>query len=410
MDATAGKEVATLPGEKGCALPADLAACHALIAQLLEQQREKDRLIDGMQHQLKQLLHRLYGRSSEKVDPNQLALFAEMLQQLQSSETQPAPTPVVPTPAPTGKPSSNGHGRRRLPADLPRERKVIDLPDNEKPCPLCGEMRETIGEEVSEKLDYVPAQLRVLQTVRPKYACKPCDAAGHGAQIALAELPASPIEKGLAAPGLLAAVIVGKYSDHLPLNRLERIFARHDIDLSRLLYDVESQAHEQFAAQEHNESALSLAAIRQDLRQTLSVPRLAQFKAWLESQQASRGGPVLPKSPMGQAITYALNQWEALCVYCTDGELDIDNNVSERTLRRIAVGRGNWMFCGSDNGGNTAAILFSFIATCERHRVNPFEYLRDVLTRLASTPISQLADLLPGRWKPASAISPTVPA
>ena len=75
------------------------------------------------------------------------------------------------------------------------------------------------------------------------------------------------------------------------------------------------------------------------------------------------------------------------------------NNVSERALRRIAVGRNNWMFCGSDNGGNTAAVLFSFIATCQRHQVNPFDYLRDVLTRIAAHPMRQLAQLLPERWQ-----------
>ena len=101
---------------------------------------------------------------------------------------------------------------------------------------------------------------------------------------------------------------------------------------------------------------------------------------------------------MGQAIQYALNQWDALCVYTTDGELSIDNNASENALRRIAVGRGNWLFCGSDNGGATAAILFSFIATCERHGVNPFDYLRDVLTRIAEQPVSKLAELLPHNW------------
>ncbi len=86
-----------------------------------------------------------------------------------------------------------------------------------------------------------------------------------------------------------------------------------------------------------------------------------------------------PKSPMGQAITYALNQWDALCVYTTNGILAIDNNVSENALRRVALGRKNWNFLGSDNGGATAAILFSLIATCQPYKVNAFEYLRDVL-------------------------------
>ena len=98
-------------------------------------------------------------------------------------------------------------------------------------------------------------------------------------------------------------------------------------------------------------------------------------------------------------IAYALNQWDALSVYTTDGRLAIDNNAAENALRRVAVGRKNWLFCGSDNGGNTAAILFSLIATCQRHGVNPFDYLTDVLTRIAATPVSRLVQLLPDRWK-----------
>jgi len=110
---------------------------------------------------------------------------------------------------------------------------------------------------------------------------------------------------------------------------------------------------------------------------------------------------------MGEAITYALNQWEALCVYTTDGDLAIDNNASENALRRVALGRKNWLFCGSDNGGHTAAVLFSLIATCQRHQVDPFAYLREVLTRLAATPVDQLDPLLPDRW---AAADPPTPA
>ena len=138
---------------------------------------------------------------------------------------------------------------------------------------------------------------------------------------------------------------------------------------------------------------------RYRLRQELAVPRLERFRTWLESQQAQHGGPVLPKSPMGQAILYAMNQWDALCVYTTDGDLSIDNNAAENALRRVAIGRKNWLFCGSDHGGNTAAVLFSLIATCQRHRVDPFAYLRDVLTRIAATPVSQLDPFLPDRWR-----------
>lgn len=174
----------------------------------------------------------------------------------------------------------------------------------------------------------------------------------------------------------------------------------------RLLYDVETEARELFDAQQQPADASaatpperSLADIRLELRRARSVPRLAEFKTWLEGLRAAcgGGGPVLPKSPMGEAITYALNQWDALCVYTTDGDLAIDNNAAENALRRIAVGRKNRLFAGSDNGGRAAAILFSFIAACPRHHVEPFAYLRDVLTRIAATPVSQLPDLLPGR-------------
>ena len=78
-----------------------------------------------------------------------------------------------------------------------------------------------------------------------------------------------------------------------------------------------------------------------------------------------------------------------------------DNNASENALRRVAIGRKNWLFCGSDNGGHTAATLFSLIATCQRHKVEPFAYLRDVLTRIATTPVSQLDQLMPDRWQAA---------
>ena len=174
----------------------------------------------------------------------------------------------------------------------------------------------------------------------------------------------------------------------------------------RLLYDVEDAAKEQFHQQSRRAAeptpspgsaapSRSLAMIRHALRQERAVPRLQQFRAWLQSQQAQHGGPVLPKSPLGEAITYAFNQWDALTIYTGDGDLAIDNNASENALRRVALGRRNWLFCGSDNGGHTAAVLFSFLATCQRHKAEPFTYLRDVLTRISSHPMSRLAELLP---------------
>ncbi len=129
------------------------------------------------------------------------------------------------------------HGRSKLPESLPRIPIEYDLTPQEKLCPCCGQLRCRIGQEISEQLEYVPASFKVLQHIRPKYACKPC---GQGcakcdgkAQIELADKPTQPIEKGLPGPGLLAHVITGKLGDHLPLYRLERIFARHDVHIAR---------------------------------------------------------------------------------------------------------------------------------------------------------------------------------
>jgi transposase len=88
---------------------------------------------------------------------------------------------------------------------------------------------------------------------------------------------------------------------------------------------------------------------------------------------------VLPKSPSGAAVRYGLNQWEALTRFLEDGDLEIDNGASERANRDIALGRGNWTFFGSDNGGRTAAVLRSFIASCKRSGVEPFAWFRNVL-------------------------------
>jgi transposase len=506
-----------------------VAACHAMIVQLLHEHQRKDRTIERLEYRLQEVLRRLYGRSSEKIDPKQLTLFTELLAQLKGEG--PAEPESVETPTPKPSTPSKGHGRRKLPADLPRQRVVHDLPEVEKACPCCGQMRQVIGEEVSEQLDYEPAKVTVIEHVRLKYACRSCEAKAESPQITTAEKPLMPIEKGLAAPGLLAYVIVSKWGDHLPLYRLERILERHGIEIARStmcdwaaqsaaalkpLYDLMTEcilrskvlhtddtpvdvldrrlsqartgrfwvylgddghpydvftytptrsrdgpriflagwgqgdprflqadafggydgiyagevggriievacwahARRKFRDAQQSDGAASAQALasirllydvedqakdltaaeRARLRQASALPRLVQFKAWLESQQAERGGPVLPKSPMGEAIQYALNQWAALTVYVTDGDLAIDNNASERALRRIAIGRKNWMFCGSDNGGATAAVLFSLIATCQRHRVDPFAYLRDVLTRIAAHPMNHLADLLPDQW------------
>jgi len=99
------------------------------------------------------------------------------------------------------------------------------------------------------------------------------------------------------------------------------------------------------------------------------------------------------------SFAYTLANWQALTRYCDDGNLAIDNNGAERSLRGVAVGRKNWMFYGSDHGGRTAAALTSLIATCKRLHIDPFAYLRDIFDRISSHPKSRLAELLPDQWK-----------
>lgn len=504
----------------------------------LEQLKECERTIDDLQQQLQSLLRRYFGRSSEKMDSRQMLLFEDLIDKAipevaPEDQAEREPRPSTPR---------KGHGRRQLPKDLPRRKKYHDLSEDEKPCPCCGKMRHIIGKEVHEQLDYVPAKVEVIEHIRLKYGCPRCEADGSpdGPQIVVADKPLQPIEKGLAAPGLLSYIIVSKYGDHLPLHRLERMLRRHRIEIARssmcdwaaqcaqllkplyermvadvlasdvihtddtpvkvqdrnrtqtrtgrfwiylgdddhpatvftytpsrsrdgpmeflrhwgkdrpvylqadafsgydgiyagqaggqvtevacwaharrkfydarnsdpkasaealayirLLYNIEKKAKR--IAQDEG---VPLADARQRLRQEHALSRLDEFHRWLQAQQADHGGPIMPKSPMGQAIQYALNQWDALCVYTTDGRLAIDNNASENGLRRVAIGRKNWLFVGSDNGGHTAATLFSLIATCQRHGVEPLAYLGDVLTRLPATPRSQLPELLPYRWPP----------
>jgi hypothetical protein len=131
------------------------------------------------------------------------------------------------------------------------------------------------------------------------------------------------------------------------------------------------------------------------LRQKKSKPILDDIQNYLERERPQ----VLPKSPGGEAIAYTLSNWKALIRYCEDGDLEIDNTGAERSLRSVAVGRKNWMFYGSDNGGRTAAVLSSLIATCKRLDIDPFSYLRDIFARLGAHPQSRLAELLPDQWQ-----------
>lgn len=174
----------------------------------------------------------------------------------------------------------------------------------------------------------------------------------------------------------------------------------------RKLYDVEDEAKAEIARL--GLVGAEAAAVFLRLRQEESVPLLTSFCQWLQAQKAQ----VLPKSPIAAAMNYVLNQWQALNRYTTDGDLHIDNNISERTLKLIGIGRNNWLFVGSDQGGKTAAVLFSFTATCKHLDIDTFAYLRDVLTRLPTQPADRLAELLPHRWQAARLLAhpPPIPA
>jgi transposase len=500
-------------------LPGDPATLKRMVASLLEDREAGERRIRQLQHLLEQLLRARYGPRRERVNENQLFLFAAEILKTDKNESVPKDEPVP------KRPKRKGHGRQRLPKSLKRQRVVFDLAEHEKQCPHCRGELKRIGEEVSERLEYVPASMIVIEEACQKYVC------ASGCTIVTAEKPMAPIEKGLPGPGLLAQVVVSKYGDHLPLHRQEGIFRRQGVSLSRktmcdwmrrgadllwpiydrmkagvlgskvmqtddtpvnvldrslprtrigriwtyvgdcdhpyTIYDytptrsrdgpdvfmtefhgylqadaysgydelyrdrsrkiteVACWAHvrrKHFEAQSSDlmRSTVMLAYIRllydiereardmnldgearKALRQARAVPILKDIKSYLEREQRA----VLPKSPEGMAISYTLSNWDALARYCEDGDLEIDNNGAERSLRPIAVGRKNWTFFGSDNGGRTAAILTSITTTCKRLDLDPFEYLRDIFQRISTHPQNNHDDLLPERWKAIRAAS-----
>jgi transposase len=181
----------------------------------------------------------------------------------------------------------------------------------------------------------------------------------------------------------------------------DRLRAETALAFVRELYARERELCETFAAEAWRERSRAerLAEIVAR-RQAESRTILAEFAAWIEQETPK----LLPKQPLRQALEYARTNWTALVRYCDDGRLDVDNLEAERAIRGIAIGRRNWLFCGSDRGGRAAAVHFSLIADCARHDLDPFAYLRDLFTRLPELrakpdPVA-LRSLLPDRWKP----------
>jgi transposase len=507
------------------ALPSDLATCQRLLLAAFQKTTELSRVLDetAASYEELQAMHQaaleelsalkrwIYSRRTEKLveGAGQQHLF-----DLASSGTTARPlepTPELPPPAATRR-----RRRRELDLDkLPHYRHNHDLSEADKQCSSCGRAKDCIGQDESKVLEYVPAKLEVHVYVRPKYACRHCKDG-----VMSPPPPVRPIARGIAGPGLIAQIIVGKFGDHLPLYRQEDFFTRHGLhiarstlcdwvraaaELLRPLYERQKElvlkspvlwtddtpvtllSSEQegsrqgrfwtYIAEQHpysvydftesrsrdgpasflqkfqgylhadayggydhiylgsNEAIIEVAcwahARRKFFDAKNSSPRDAhQILEWvrqlydIEQQsrelsvdarrevRAHKAEPVLnrigerlaelekralPKSVLSKAVSYARNQWRALCRYTEDGRLSIDNNVSERTLRHQAIGRKNWLFLGSEPAGPRAAVLFTILAGAKRHRIEPWSYLRELLLRLHDDD-SRLDEMLPDQW------------
>ena len=153
----------------------------------------------------------------------------------------------------------------------------------------------------------------------------------------------------------------------------------------QLLYAIERRAKDESLS---NEEIVSL-------RKQEALPVLNDLQKWMKQTYTH----VLPKSPMGKAITYSLERWEQLLTYTTDGKLNIDNNPVENAIRPVAIGRKNYLFAGSHEAAQRSAMLYSLLGTCKLHGINPTQWMKDVLTRIATHPVNQLSILLPHNWK-----------
>jgi transposase len=161
--------------------------------------------------------------------------------------------------------------------------------------------------------------------------------------------------------------------------------ARQALDLILALYRVEAQARQ---------AGVVRTAEHRQLRQDTSAPILEQLRSWLQEQALRHP----PKGPLGQAISYALKQWQALSRFLSDERLPLDNNRSEGALRKAALGRKNFLFVGHEAAGENLAGLYALVATCEANGINPEQYLADVLLRVQTHPNSRISELLPHEW------------
>jgi len=504
------------------ALPNAIEACHTLISEQDQINESLARDNEKLKFENEQLKRYIYGQRSERhvEDDSQLTLFDK--QKEITAETGEEAEVIEEEITYRRRKRSKSD---RFPENLPREVQTIDVPEADRKCSCCGEEMPIIDTDVRERLEYIPAKMIVHEFHYFKRACSKCKAG-----VAVASPPAS--DQAGAAPtsgsrygfGVTAQIILGKYADHLPLYRLEDVFARAGVviprstqvglldaaaDLVRPLTDLmkssllqsnvigmddtpvrlqdnsmpgkmrtsrvwlgrgresapynvfffhesrqrdgpikflgnyqgwvtvdaygvndgvylgsggrilasccHAHARRKFESAKSNDprrASRALAYYRQlydiedrgselssaerlQLRHTESLPILEQFKTWLDVQHSDR--KVLPKSSIGVAVRYALNQWKPLMSFTTDGSLPIDNNDTERDLRRLTIGRKNWLFIGSSAAGEVAATMYTLIASASRHQLDLWAYLDDVLRRLSGGE-EDLGALLPDRW------------
>jgi transposase len=476
-----------------------------------------------------ELLRERFGRRSEKVSAEQLALFLDQL--AQAAPDGALPSGNVGEPKDKPPPARSRHGKKPLPANLPREPYVVPVPDDARHCDECGAEKKTIGYVKSELIEFRPAQFVVLEPAREKVACPKCQA--H-VSIADDDKLATGMRPG---PGLLAEMIVGKWQDALPIERQADRFKRLGVDLASstlldwtafgvdmlapiarritqlVLLDSYIQADdttlkvldpakkpavkrghiwafvgmsvrltaffyapdwtathpaellssfdghlqgdgyagfdkilqppdgegEPVVGEERRlacgmhirrrfenaaklgdaRGAVALAFFRKIYvieaackeeglsgeqrlvrRQAESLPIANELYAWIEKLHAT----LVPSSKIYDATRYALNHRDAWLRCFSDGKFEIDNGEVERQLRRVSLGRKNYLFAGSDKGAVRAAIAYTVLACCRMHGVDPAAYLRDVLRKIADGwPHSKLDELLPHRWAPPAA-------
>ncbi|WP_299593486.1 IS66 family transposase [uncultured Tateyamaria sp.] len=489
--------------------PAELRAVNRLLA---DEVKSQALLIEKLKHQLAGQNRHRFGVRSESLDQLNLT-FAEDEAIAEAVEEQAKPeTPTAEAKAP------RQHSRKPLPDHLDRHDEVLSPGED---CTRCGGRLKTLGEDVTEELEYVPGRFIVNRIVRPRKACSSCDA------IVQSPLPSRPIERGRPGPGLLAHVLVSKYADHLPLYRQSQIYAREGIDLDRstmadwvgrstaLLEPLADEigrivrrgdalfaddtpvkmqapgnkktktarvwtyvrderpwsgssppcAWYQFTVDRKGEHPVShlagytgrvhadgysgfnglfgddkademacmahvrrkfvdvfasqgnaiaeeairriaeLYAVEKDarskspdarvaLRQSRAKPIFDNLEAWLHAQLPKISG----KSPLAQAIRYALGRMPKARPYLQNGRLELDNNTAERAVKPVAIGRKNWMFAGSEGGGKAMAIAFTLIETAKLNDVDPQAWLTWVLAQIADHKITRLGELLPWRY------------